>query len=111
MKVSHIGLGIFFLVCSTWAGTFMETFEGRNLEDWLELNVHDAAPGTWEILEGELQGINQGGAARLLITGNETWHDYSIQVYVTKANRESARFLNLKPFKPVPTQPSVPHEL
>lgn len=82
MKSAITGWLIFFFTFSALAGTFVETFEGGNLEDWQELNVHDAAPGTWEILDGELQGTNQGGAARLFITGDETWQDYSIQVDV-----------------------------
>ena len=82
MKALNIGLGIFFLTCSAWAGTFMETFDNEALEDWRELNVHDAFPGTWEILDGELQGTTHGGAARFLTTSDETWQNYSIQVDV-----------------------------
>ena len=70
------------LPLSAAAGTVVETFDGKDLEDWQELNVHDAFPGTWKILDGELEGITPGGAARFLITGDETWQNYSIQVDV-----------------------------
>lgn len=82
MKALNIGLGIFFLSCSAWAGTFMETFDNEDLEDWWELNAHDAALGSWEVIEGELEMTNPGGGARLLTTGDETWQDYSIEVNV-----------------------------
>lgn len=82
MKVLYIGLGIFLFTSFTWAGTFLETFDDGNLENWQELNVHDAVPGTWEILEGELHGINLGAPTRFLTTSDETWENYSIQVDV-----------------------------
>ena len=77
-----IGWLIFFFTSFAFAGTFMETFENEDLEDWQELNAHDAFPGTWEVLDGELEMTNPGGGARLLTTGDETWQDYSIEVNV-----------------------------
>ena len=82
MKVLHIGFGIFFLACSALAGTFVETFDDKNLNDWQELNAHDAALGSWEVVDGELEMTNPGGGARLFTTGDETWQDYSIEVNV-----------------------------
>ena len=82
MKALNIGLGIFLLTCSAWAGTFLETFENGNLDEWQELNAHDAALGSWEVVDGELEMTNPGGGTRLLTTGDETWQDYSIEVNV-----------------------------
>ena len=82
MKVLHIGFGIFFLACSAWAGTFVETFDDKNLNVWQELNAHDAALGSWEVVDGELEMTNPGGGARLFTTGDETWQDYNIEVNV-----------------------------
>ena len=82
MKTLSIGLGILLLTSSVWAGTFVETFDEDALKDWRELNAHDAAPGSWEIVDGELEMTNPGGGARFFTTGNETWQDYSIEVNV-----------------------------
>ena len=82
MKFTHIIVLLFFLPFSAWSGTFLETFDDGDLEGWQELNVHDAVPGSWEILDGELEAINPGGSARFLTTGGETWQGYSIQVDV-----------------------------
>lgn len=82
MKVLYIGLSILLLTCSAWAGTFLETFDDENLKDWQELNAHDAALGSWEAVDGELEMTNPDGGARLLTTGDETWQDYSIEVNV-----------------------------
>ncbi len=72
---------LFLFPFCTWSGTFLETFDHGDLEGWQELSAHDALPGSWEIIDGELQAIIPG-ASRYLITGDETWKDYSIQVDV-----------------------------
>ena len=82
MKISIIGAGLFLFTFSTWAGAFLETFDDGDLADWQEFNARDAVPGSWEILDGELEGTNPGGGARFLTTGDETWQDYSIEVNV-----------------------------
>ena len=82
MKTLSIGLGILLFTSSVWAGTFVETFDEDALKDWRELNAHDAAPGSWEIVDGKLEMTNPGGGARFFTTGDETWQDYSIEVNV-----------------------------
>ena len=59
MRVLSIGLGIFILTSSVWAGTFVETFDdNRNLEKWQELIRFGLdSPGPWNIVDGELQYI------------------------------------------------------
>ena len=82
MKFTSIIVMFFFLSFSASAGTFIETFDNGDIEDWQELNAHDAALGSWKVVDGELEMTNPGGGARLLTTGNETWQDYSIEVNV-----------------------------
>lgn len=82
MKALSIGLGILLFTSSVWAGTFVETFDEDVLADWQALNAHDAALGSREVVDGELEMINPGGGIRLLTTGDETWQDYSIEVNV-----------------------------
>lgn len=79
MKVLHIGLGIFFLICSAWAGTFVEAFDDKDLEGWQEIVWHDDIPGSWESIDGELHAVNDDGALRLLTTGDKTWRNYTIE--------------------------------
>ncbi|MYK18796.1 DUF1080 domain-containing protein [Candidatus Poribacteria bacterium] len=82
MKLTMIGWFIFFSTSFALAGTFMETFDNGDIEDWQELNAHDAELGSWKVVDGELEMTNPGGGARLLTTGDGTWQDYSIEVNV-----------------------------
>lgn len=82
MKFAIIVDTFFFFAFSALGGTFSETFTEGNLADWRELNAHDAVLSSWEISDGELEGINHGGGAHFLITGNQIWQDYNIQVDV-----------------------------
>ena len=79
MKTLSIGLGILILTCPAWAGTFLETFDEGKLVNWEELIMFGVdVPGSWEVIDGELQGSN-GGITRLLTIGQETWEDYDIE--------------------------------
>ena len=91
MKFTSIIVMFFFLCLSVSAGTFLEIFNDKNLNDWQELNAHDAALGSWEAIEGELEMTNPGGGARLLTTGDETWQDYSIEVNVKPLEKRGSR--------------------
>lgn len=84
MKTLSIGLGIFILTSSAWAGTFVETFDDNgDLEKWQELTILGFdSPGLWNIADGELQYIldfDDGGFRSFLTTGDEMWQDYSIE--------------------------------
>ena len=84
MKALSIGLGIFILTSSVWAGTFVETFDDNgDLEKWQELTILGLdSPGLWNIDDGELRYIldfDDGGFGSLLTTGDEMWQDYSIE--------------------------------
>ena len=81
MKLGIIGLTMFFLTFSALAGTFVETFNGRNLDGWEQLIQIDfeADPDSWEIIDGELHGTNRGGLLRFLTMGDEKWRNYTIE--------------------------------
>ena len=88
MKLGLIGLGIFSLAFPAVAGTFMDTFDDEKLDDWRELVLFGVdAPGTWEIISGELQAISEGGITNLLTIGEETWEDYDIEFDVKPLER------------------------
>lgn len=79
MKSVIIAIGVFFLTCSAWAGTFVETFDNKDLEGWKEVVWHDDAPGAWENIDGELHAVNNGAVLRLLTAGDKTWRNYTIE--------------------------------
>ena len=88
MRLGFIGLGLFFLAFSALAGTFLDTFDDGKLVDWQELVMLGFdAPGTWEIIDGELQAISDGGVTRLLTIGEEIWQDYDIEFDVKPLER------------------------
>ena len=81
MKSVIIVLSILLFMFSAQAGTFLDTFDDGELVNWQELVMFGIdAPGSWEVIDGELQAIiNMGGATHLLTTGNEAWRDYDIE--------------------------------
>ena len=79
MRFGLIGLGIFFFTFSAVAGTFLDTFDDGKFVNWQTLIMFDLDdPGSWEIIDGELQAINFG-ALTLLTIGEEIWQDYDIE--------------------------------
>ena len=84
MKVIFVVGGIFLFLLSVSAGTFVETFDGVNLDAWQEIVLLDfkVKPGEWEIIGGELHAINTGGLLRLLTMGDEKWRNYTVEVDV-----------------------------
>ena len=79
MKSIIIGAGLFLLVFSAWAGTFVETFDNKDLDGWKEIVWHDDAPGSWENIDGELHAVNDDRVLRLLTVGDKTWRNYTIE--------------------------------
>lgn len=82
MKLTVIGCSLFLFTFSVLAGTFIETFDDANLEEWRELIRNDAAPGSWEVIDRELQATSLDGWTRLLTIGDKTWQNYTIEVKV-----------------------------
>lgn len=78
MKLVCIAVTLFLLSFPGWAGTFLETFDDRDLEGWQELIQLNNAPGAWEIVDNELHAVSREGFLRLLTTGDDTWEDYTL---------------------------------
>ena len=64
---------------SVWAGTFMDTFDDGDLEGWQELVQLNNAPGSWKIIDGELHAVSRDLFIRFLITGDDTWKNYTLE--------------------------------
>jgi hypothetical protein len=79
MKSEMIIVVVFLLPFSALAGTFLETFDDKDLEDWQELVQLNKVPGSWEVVDGELHAISRETFLRLLTTGNDTWGDYTVE--------------------------------
>ena len=78
MKSVMIVVILFCLPLSVWAGTFLETFDGKALEGWQEIWV-DKGPAIWEIVDGELHAESREDFIHLLTTGDSTWEDYTME--------------------------------
>ena len=89
MKIAFIGLGAFFFSLFALAGTFIETFDGEKLDNWQELVMFGIeAPGSREIVDGELHAIhNTGGVICLLTIGQDIWQDYDVEFDVKPLER------------------------
>ena len=81
MKSVMIVATVFFLTFSVWAGTFLETFDGKELDGWQEIWV-DKGPAVWEIVDGELHAESREAYTHLLTTGDDTWEDYTVELDV-----------------------------
>ena len=81
MKSMVIVAILFLLPLSVWAGTFLETFDGKGLEGWQEIWV-DKATAVWEIVDGELHAESREAYIHLLTTGDSTWEDYTMELDV-----------------------------
>lgn len=74
-------IALLFLVSfSVSAGTFHETFKKGNLEAWELLYPTDEAPGIWEVVNGELHAVSLDRFPRFIITGDETWDNYTVEL-------------------------------
>ena len=79
MKSVIIVAVLFLLSFSAWAGTFIETFDDRELEGWQELIQLNNPSGSWEIIDDELHAVSHETFLRLLTTGDDTWENYTIK--------------------------------
>ena len=73
-----IVVSLFLLTFSVWAGTFLETFDGKDLDGWQQIWV-DKGPAVWEIVDGELHAESREDFIHLLTTGDSTWEDYTME--------------------------------
>ena len=79
MRFTGILILLFLFPFSILAGTFIETFDHKNLDDWRELVELNNPPGLWEILNGELEVVHREPSLYFFITGDETWVDYTVE--------------------------------
>ncbi|MXV75918.1 DUF1080 domain-containing protein [Candidatus Poribacteria bacterium] len=79
MKLAISGSIVLLFTLSAEAGTFLVNFDSGKLDEWQELLMSDALPGSWEIVDGELHAVSPDGWTRLLTIGDETWRDYTIE--------------------------------
>ena len=70
---------LFLLPLSAAAGTFLETFDNKELEGWQELVQLNKVPALWEIVNGELEVVNREPSLYFLTTGDKTWEDYTVE--------------------------------
>ena len=69
---------LFLLTFPVWAGTFLETFDGKALDGWQQIWV-DKGPVVWEIVDDELHAESREDHIHLLTTGDNTWEDYTME--------------------------------
>lgn len=72
---------IIILVAVPWAeaGTFRDDFEDGDLEGWRQEDPQALRPTLWKVVDGELECTWENGISTLLLTGDETWKDYTIE--------------------------------
>ena len=78
---------LFLLPLSAAAGTFLETFDNKELEGWQELVQLNKVPALWEIVNGELEVVNREPSLYFLTTGDKTWEDYTVEFDVKTAQK------------------------
>ena len=81
MKSVVIVATLFLLPLSVWAGTFLETFDGKDLDGWQQI-WRDKGPAVWEIVDDELHAESREAYTHLLTTGDNTWEDYTMELDV-----------------------------
>jgi len=72
---------LFLFTLPVLAGTFLETFDGKDLDGWQEIWT-DKGPAVWEIIDGELRAESREAYTHLLTTGDNTWEDYTMELDV-----------------------------
>ena len=78
MKFLIIVTVLFLFSLSVLAGTFLETFDDKELEGWQEIWA-DKGPAVWEIVDDELHAESREAYIHLLTTGDSTWEDYTME--------------------------------
>ena len=68
---------LFLFPLSVLAGTFLETFDGKDLDGWQQIWAIKG-PAVWEVVDGELRADSREAYTHLLTTGDSTWEDYTM---------------------------------
>ena len=78
MKDLIVGLILFLMITSAWAGTLRDNFDDGNFEGWQEFTLMPGRRGNWSVIDGELH-VSNGGPTLLLTIGDTTWKNYEIE--------------------------------
>ena len=81
MKFLIIVTALFLFTVPVFAGTFLETFDGKDLDEWEQIWAIKG-PAVWEIVDGELHAESREAYIHLLTTGDTTWEDYTMELDV-----------------------------
>ena len=65
-----------------FAGTFLETFDNFNFQDWEEVTERNLPVVEWKLVNGELHAESKDNAIRMLVIKNAAWHDYEVEIDV-----------------------------
>ena len=89
MKCSIIGLTLFLLAGSTWAGTFSDNFDDGNMDEWTLFRPFGQG-SAWKIENGEiiLQAID--GPIGFDI-GETTWKNYTVRAKTKIVKHQPAK--------------------
>ncbi|MCZ6677499.1 MAG: DUF1080 domain-containing protein, partial [Candidatus Poribacteria bacterium] len=79
VKYAMVGLMLFLTTASVWAGTFRDDFEDGDLDGWRQDFPPAEKPILWKVVDGELECTRQDSDSTVLITGDVTWTDYTIE--------------------------------
>lgn len=84
MKFAILIIGgiLLFQTLPVSAGTFFETFDNFNLQDWDEVTERNFPVGEWRVANGVLQAESKDDAIRMLVIKNAAWHDYEVEIDV-----------------------------
>ena len=77
MKFLIIVTVLFLFPLSVLAGTFLETFDGKDLDGWQQIWAIKG-PAVWEVVDDELRAESREAYTHLLTTGDSTWKDYTM---------------------------------
>ncbi|MYA72752.1 DUF1080 domain-containing protein [Candidatus Poribacteria bacterium] len=81
VKFLIVVTALFLFTVPVFAGTFLETFDRKELDGWQEIWV-DKGPAVWEIVDDQLHAESREAYIHLLTTGDDTWEDYTVELDV-----------------------------
>ncbi len=84
MKFAILIIGglLLFQALTVSAGTFFETFDNFNLQDWDEVTERNFPAGDWRVVNGVLQAESKDDAIQMLVIKDAAWHDYEVEIDV-----------------------------
>lgn len=81
MKSALMGLTLFLLVASAWAGRLTDNFDDGNMDEWAirspTLTGEESPNNTWRIEDGELI-IEAVDSPFFFLIGEDSWGDYTM---------------------------------